>query len=223
MPANSPDYSDDYHLLALKVARDPRDPRHSMPTFSPSDRTILDIGCGAGQSLIASDRGADSTLIGVDVNEAALVFGRSLSDDIQFVNASAEAIPLASASCDLVFSRVSLPYTDIPRVAAEIARLLVPGGRCWITFHRPAFALRELMQHARGGRVKGVLYELYVLANGLSLHFFGRLIRYPLKRSRLESVQTTRGVRRAFLAASLGEIEIEQRPEILVLTARRVA
>ena len=191
-----------------------------MPPIRSTDRAILDIGCGAGQTLIAAELGSDRTLVGVDIDEEALALGRSLTSTIQFLRAPAEAIPLASGSFDLVISRVALPYTDIRRAVHEMARLLTPGGRCWVALHPVAFGVRDLWDDLRHVRMKGIPYRLYVLANGLLLHVAGRVIRYPLKRSRLESVQTSRGITRVFRAAGFTDIATVHEPAFL-LTARR--
>jgi ubiquinone/menaquinone biosynthesis C-methylase UbiE len=156
----------------------------------------------------------------VDVDAEALALGRTLTDRIQFIRAPAEAIPLPSASFDLVISRVALPYTDVPRAVHEIARLLRPGGRCWIVLHPVAFAWKELLTQVRRARVKGVVYECYVLANGLLLHLFGRVIRYPLRKSRVESVQTVAGIRRVLQAAGFRDVTI-QAHGTLTLVAKR--
>jgi SAM-dependent methyltransferase len=208
-----------YHLGELAIARDPRSPSHVLPVFADADRTILDIGCGAGQSLIAAELDDGRTAVGVDVDREALALGRSLTERVQFVGARAEQLPFAPGQFDLVISRVALPYADIPRAVAEIARVLRPDGRCWLVLHPPSFAWRELGAALRQGRLRSVVYQLYVLANGLSLELLGRQFAYPLKRARFESVQTVRGVRRALERARFEELTVE-RGRFFVVTAR---
>jgi ubiquinone/menaquinone biosynthesis C-methylase UbiE len=210
-----------YHLGELAIARDPRSPSHVLPVFGDADRTILDIGCGAGQSLIAAELDDGRTAVGVDVDREALALGRTLTEAVQFVAAPAERLPFGERRFDLVISRVALPYTDIPRAVAEIARVLRPGGRCWLLLHPPAFALRELAAAVAHGRVRSIVYQVYVLANGLALELLGRQFAYPLRRARFESVQTTRGMRRSLGRAGFERIEVERGRFFVVTAVRR--
>ena len=66
---------------------------------------------------------------------SALQLGRTLTDQVRFTCASAEALPYAQESFDLVIARVSLPYTYLAESLPEIRRVLVPAGRLWATLH----------------------------------------------------------------------------------------
>jgi ubiquinone/menaquinone biosynthesis C-methylase UbiE len=50
-------------------------------------------------------------------------------------NAAAEHLPYGNSEFDLVISRVSLPYTDLPKAAREMRRVLRTGGRIWLALH----------------------------------------------------------------------------------------
>jgi ubiquinone/menaquinone biosynthesis C-methylase UbiE len=210
-----------YHLRELAVARDPASPAHLLPVIGAADRAILDIGCGAGQTLIAAELGHDRTAVGLDVDPDALALGRTLTDALEFVAGRAEALPFAGGRFDLVIARVALPYADIPRAAMEMARVLRQGGRCWLVLHPPSFAWSALASAARHGRVRAFLYQLYVLTNGISLELFGRQFAYPLRRTRFESVQTSRGMRRALERAGFEGIAIERGRFFVVTAVRR--
>lgn len=93
----------------------------------------LELGCGTGYvSAWLARRGARVT--GLDVSEAQLATARRLAHEhgvaLTLVHASAEAIPFADVSFDLVISEYGAaiwcdPYVWIP----EAWRVLRPGGR----------------------------------------------------------------------------------------------
>ena len=116
----------DYHLGELKIARDPAHPRHILPNIRPGE-VALDVGCGAGQTLIVCCPGNRS--YGMDIDLDALRFGRTLTSEVLFACASAESLPYPSGYFDVVVSRVTLLYTYLPASLAEIHRVLKPGGR----------------------------------------------------------------------------------------------
>ena len=47
----------DYHSRELAIALDPTSDAHLMPDIPNDARYVLDVGCGAGQTLIAADLG----------------------------------------------------------------------------------------------------------------------------------------------------------------------
>ena len=208
-----------YHLDELRIARDANAPGHLLPPIPVGCRAVLDIGCGAGQSLIASSLGDDVLACGIDPDTTALALGRTLTSRVQFAAAVGEHLPYASRSFDLVFSRVALPYTDIPVALAEIARVLRPGGTVWLSLHPPRFAWQAVERAVRARSLKGTLFPFYVLANGMLLHVLGRQIRWPFGRSRHESVQTAGGITRALRRAGFADVRVT-RNRFFVVTAR---
>src|SRR5437879_10359663 len=111
----------DGHLEELKIALDDRDPRRVVPTAIPEDANVLDVGCGAGQTLIAACQ--HTRAFGLDISFAALTLGRTLTDRVIFVCGSAENLPFRDFSFDFVIARVSLPYPNIPASVREILRV----------------------------------------------------------------------------------------------------
>jgi ubiquinone/menaquinone biosynthesis C-methylase UbiE len=210
-----------YHLRELAVARDPASPAHLLPVIGAADRAILDIGCGAGQTLIAADLDPSRAAVGLDVDHDALALGRTLTTAVEFVAGRAEALPFGADRFDLVISRVALPYADVPRAVREMARVLRPCGRCWLVLHPPSLAWRALATAARHGRARTVLYQLYVLANDMSLALLGRQFAYPLNRTRFESVQTTGGMRRALEQGGFEGVAVERGTFFVVTAVRR--
>jgi len=122
----------EYHLAELRIALDPSHPGHILPQVEPHER-VLDLGSGAGQTLIAACPGRLS--FGLDIDFEALRLGRSFTCEVAFVCGRAEQLPFASESFDLVISRVSLPYTHLRASLSEINRVLRPKGRIWLTLH----------------------------------------------------------------------------------------
>jgi SAM-dependent methyltransferase len=210
MASNSPEY----HLAELAVARSTDDPRRILPDIPAAARRVLDIGCGAGQTLLAC-AAENRTSVGVDFDFDALRLGGSLQLPASLAQATGEQLPFRSASFDFVFSRVALPYMKIPTALAEIARVLQPGGRVWLTLHPLGmFSWQSL------SRPRSAVYELYRLCNTAALHWGGFQFRYPLRRSRTESYQTSAGIRRALQHAGFDEIRILRTAQHFVATAR---
>src|ERR1051325_3965897 len=117
----------DYNIAELRIALDPKHPNHILPPSLPASAKVLDIGCGAGQSLMAAY--PDRVSFGIDISFAALKLGKSMSDRIRLVNGGAEALPFQGASFDFVFARVSLPYTNIAAALREVHRVVKADGR----------------------------------------------------------------------------------------------
>lgn len=211
-----------YHLEELAVARDPTAEGHLLPPITARDRRILDIGCGAGQTLIASALRDGQLAVGIDIDVEALALGKTLDASLDFAAARAEELPLASESFDLVVSRVALPYTDIPRAVAEIGRVLADGGSCWLVLHPMSMGVRGALHHLRRGQLQGAAFQLYAVFNGLLLHFAGRQVPFPVGASRRwESCQTRHGIERTLRAAGFSAISVRRRHHFVVSATRR--
>lgn len=178
-----------YHLGELEIALNEGDARHVLPVVLESDRALLDIGCGIGQSLVALGC-ADRLRVGMDVDASAIAYAiEHYGAQIQFVVSDAKRIPFPADTFDLVFCRVSLPYTNIPAVIGEIARVLRTGGRVWMTLHDHGRARRELDEAIAARSLRRIAHRIYVLANGHLLRQFGRVL--PYLNGRYESWQDT--------------------------------
>jgi SAM-dependent methyltransferase len=217
---SAPSSSDAYHLEELAIARRPGDPRRGLPDVEPGQRCVLDVGCGAGQTLIASGCADGRLACGVDLDLAALRLGRQLSDAVHFVGARGEALPFRAGRFDLVICRVSLPYMDVPAALAEFARVSRPGAALWLALHPPGMALRELLGHLRHLRLKAAAGRLLVIANTVGIHLGGGPFRSASGRRPAESCQTSRGITRDLRRAGYGRIEL-RRDRFFVATARK--
>lgn len=168
----------DYHLQELAIALDPDDPRRVLPELRATDRRILDVGCGVGQTLVALAC-KDRMLVGVDPDERSIRYGiENYGTLIHFIRAPAERIPLPQGVFDLAYCRVSLPYTNIPAAVGELRRLLRAGGRVWMTLHDRDMARARLREAFGSGSLKRIVHASYVLANGYLFKYFGIVAPY---------------------------------------------
>ena len=103
---------------------------------------VLDLGAGTGHAALALKRRYPaSTVLAVDLAESMLREARrrqTLFRRFQRVCADAAALPLRSASVELVFSSLMLQWCDVPDgVFAECRRVLRPGGLLSFTTFGP--------------------------------------------------------------------------------------
>lgn len=96
-------------------------------------RTVLDFGCGSGQSAVAL-RARGARLIALDISPHLLEVARkrleahALTGDTEFVLASGHQMPIPDASVDVVFGSAILHHLDLRHAATEVHRVLRPGG-----------------------------------------------------------------------------------------------
>ncbi len=102
---------------------------------------VLDIGCGAGQTLLqlAEKVGADGRVIGVDIAPQLLEIAKQRTDSlsqVSLIQADAQHLDFPSTSADAVFSRFGVMAFNDPITAfANFRRILRPSGGlafcCW--------------------------------------------------------------------------------------------
>jgi ubiquinone/menaquinone biosynthesis C-methylase UbiE len=122
----------------------------------PAEWTVADLGCGTGQvaALLAP---CVRRVIGVDQSAAMLKAAARRTagfDNVELRRGSLEALPLETASCDAALLLLALTYvTEEAPVAAELARVVRPGGRVVVVdllrHDRDDFR-REMGQHSNG-------------------------------------------------------------------------
>jgi SAM-dependent methyltransferase len=101
---------------------------------------VLDLGSGGGIDVILSARrvGPAGKAYGLDMTDEMLDLARRNAriaevENVEFLRGMIEEIPLPSASIDVVISNCVINLSpDKPRVFAEMARVLRPGGRIGI-------------------------------------------------------------------------------------------
>ncbi len=196
-----------YHREELAIALDPNHPSHILPPLLPDCRRVLDVGCGAGQTLLTTY--ADRVTFGLDIDRDALKLGKSLTDRTRFVCGRAEALPWSNAQFDMVIARVSLAYTNINASLREIHRVLRRGGHLWMTLHPFSVPWRQ----ARSSNYKGRIFFAYVVLNSALFHLTGRQVAFF---GRYESFQTESGISRALRRNGFDIISIQRRTHFVV-------
>jgi SAM-dependent methyltransferase len=102
---------------------------------------VLDVACGTGNASIpAAQRGAAVT--GLDITPELLERGQRRAEqagvEIDWIEGDAEALPFDDGSFDLVLSTFGCMFAPRHEVAAaEIARVLRPGGRIGLASWTP--------------------------------------------------------------------------------------
>jgi SAM-dependent methyltransferase len=94
---------------------------------------VLDVACGSGNATIPAAR-SGARVTGLDLVPSLLEAGRreavEANVEIEWVEGDAENLPFDDASFDRVISVFGVMFApDHQRAAAEIARVLRPGGR----------------------------------------------------------------------------------------------
>jgi SAM-dependent methyltransferase len=121
--------------------------------------TVLDLGSGGGLDVILSARrvGPDGLVFGLDFLEEMLALARrNISDaeidNIVLLKGGIEAIPLPAGTVDVIISNCVINLSaDKPAVFAEMARVLVPGGRIGVSDVVAEDRLSRADRAARGG------------------------------------------------------------------------
>lgn len=95
--------------------------------LGPRPRTVLDLGAGTGL-LTAVIRAAGHEVVAVDPAPPMLAELAARLPDVRTVVGAAEQVPLADSTVDAVVSGQAAHWFDPPAAAAEMRRLLRPGG-----------------------------------------------------------------------------------------------
>ena len=176
---------------------------------------VLDLGCGRDGAGLSKNE----IVVGVDIDLTALKSALKVEGRL-VVCARGEQLPFKGAAFSRVGSNVALPYMRIPVAVREISRVLRPGGSVWLSLHPWSMTASELVHAIRAGNVRNTIYRCYILLNGACFHLTGYLFRFPLKRTRCESFQTSGRMTKTLIAAGFGDIHWERFRQF-VITARR--
>lgn len=204
---SSSEVSDSYHLDELRIALDPSHPAHILPPEVERGSSVLDLGCGAGQTMIAAY--PNHVTFGLDIDLSVLQFGKTLSSGVKFCCGRAEELPYRDDAFDLVIARVSLAYTDIERTLREAQRVLKPDGRLWITLHSWKIPFHMASQ----SNWRGKLFFLYIILNSLSFHWFQKQFSVCGRR---ESFQTEGGMLKVLAQCGFKNMEVTRGRHFLI-------
>lgn len=93
-------------------------------------KTILDAGCGTGQTLKYLSTVSNARLIGVDHHPTMIKKAKDhLQDkDVELILADLQALPLADESVDCIFSESVTSFNQIDSLLAEFHRVLRTEG-----------------------------------------------------------------------------------------------
>jgi SAM-dependent methyltransferase len=116
--------------------------------FTGHDR-VLDAACGYGQwAIVLSEH--NTMVSGLDINPGGLEIARRAfhlagRKNIALYRGDLHALPYRNASFDAVFCYGALMFTREDVAVSEIARVLKPGGRLYISSDGPAWPLYRIM------------------------------------------------------------------------------
>ncbi len=121
-----------------------------LAALRPGER-VLDVACGTGvvARLASQDVGAAGVVAGLDVNPGMLAVARSGTPPglpIEWIEASAEEMPLPDASFDAVICQMGLQFVPDRKAALrEMRRVLVTGGRLILNVPGPTPKLFSIL------------------------------------------------------------------------------
>jgi ubiquinone/menaquinone biosynthesis C-methylase UbiE len=133
---------DDYAQINRQFFKDGEDPARAFIRSwltGAEGKTIIDIGCGAGDDIAAYENMGFFAVYGVDPSELMVSRAKSLSKHPERITlGDFEHTGLPDNSVDIVTSRYALHYlVNFDKAYAEVARILKPGGLFVLSVDHP--------------------------------------------------------------------------------------
>lgn len=129
------------------------------------DKTIVDIGCGAGDDLLTYKKLGAKRVIGVEPSRVMLSAAQETIKkepvDLELVEGELEHMPLPDESVDIITARYSFHVIANFAVAfKEVARVLKPNGQFLIAVPHPKYdaKLAEEQQLKSSGKIKSPIF-----------------------------------------------------------------
>lgn len=116
-------------------------------------RKVLEIGCSFGKRLAALKQYSECEVYGIDLSEQAIADGMQRYPGLNLQLASADSLPFADNSFDLVvigFCLYLCDRSDLFKIAAEVDRVLDNQGYVVIIDFLPASPHRREYAHQPG-------------------------------------------------------------------------
>jgi len=109
--------------------------RYALAAVICENRKILDIACGEGYgSNLLSKKARSVSGVDIDAETVAKAKEKYRSPNLEYKTGSADKIPYADHSFEIVISFETLEHHDRHReMMQEIKRVLIPGGLCIIS------------------------------------------------------------------------------------------
>jgi ubiquinone/menaquinone biosynthesis C-methylase UbiE len=170
----SRDAAEDYDEFFLPALFDPWPPVLISTAHIGPRMRVVDIACGTGVLAIEAAKAIQpgGRVVGVDLNLGMLAVARRKAPELDWRDASAEALPFESEEFDAVLSQFGLMFFS-DRIAAvrEMWRVLRPGGRLAIAVwdsleNTPGYlAVTRLLSRLFGDEIADLLRAPYALGN----------------------------------------------------------
>ena len=140
---------------------------------------VLDIACGTGAATLAAAEkvGSSGYVVGLDANPEMLAVARRKPTRIEWVDGTAEALPMADSSFDAVVSQFGFMFfNDKLAALREMVRVLRPSGGmavavCDSVENSPGYrAFANLLDRLFGKNVGNAFRTPFVLGDPEQLH-----------------------------------------------------